>query len=112
MKLAHIFPWIAVLCTTIYLEESSGLEKVNIGAIFSLDAANGKVAKIAMNAAVDDINSDPSVLGGYTLALQTLDSNNSGFLRIMGGKILINFFRSTYVYIIADLRILSSLLTA
>lgn len=57
---------------------------INIGSIFSFDSVNGKVAKIAMHAAVEDINSDPSVLGGRKLVLSTHDSNYSGFLGIMG----------------------------
>ncbi|KAK6121239.1 hypothetical protein DH2020_045013 [Rehmannia glutinosa] len=38
-----------------------------------------------MNAAVEDVNSDPSVLGGRKLVLSTHDSNYSGFLGIIGG---------------------------
>ncbi|KAK6143789.1 hypothetical protein DH2020_024137 [Rehmannia glutinosa] len=58
---------------------------VNIGAIFSFGTISGRVAKIAMNAAVEDVNSDPSVLGGRKLVLSTHDSNYSGFLGIIGG---------------------------
>ncbi|KAK4491272.1 hypothetical protein RD792_002008 [Penstemon davidsonii] len=58
---------------------------VNIGAIFSFGTINGKLAKIAMNAAVNDVNSDPSILGGSKLVLSTHDSNYSGFLGIIGG---------------------------
>ncbi|KAL3843630.1 hypothetical protein ACJIZ3_001033 [Penstemon smallii] len=58
---------------------------VNIGAIFSFGTINGKLAKIAMNAAVNDVNSDPSILGGSKLHLSTYDSNYSGFLGIIGG---------------------------
>lgn len=61
-------------------------EAINIGSIFSFDTVNGKVAKIAMNAAVEDINLDSSVLGGRKLVLSTHDSNYSGFLSIIGGK--------------------------
>lgn len=59
---------------------------VNIGAIFSFGTTNGKVARIAMTAAVQDINSDPSILGGRKLNLYMHDSNYSGFLGIVGGK--------------------------
>ncbi|XP_058213812.1 glutamate receptor 3.2 isoform X1 [Rhododendron vialii] len=57
---------------------------VNIGAIFTFSTINGKVAKIAMEAAVQDVNSDPNFLGGKKLALSMHDSNYSGFLSIMG----------------------------
>ncbi|XP_010266236.1 PREDICTED: glutamate receptor 3.2-like [Nelumbo nucifera] len=57
---------------------------LNIGAIFTFNTINGRVAKIAMKAAVDDVNSDPSVLGGSKLVLTLHDSNYSGFSGIIG----------------------------
>lgn len=57
---------------------------INIGSILSFGTINGRVAKIAMNAAVEDVNSDSSVLGGRKLVLSMHDSNYSGFLGIMG----------------------------
>ncbi|GER54980.1 glutamate receptor [Striga asiatica] len=65
--------------------DSTAPDVVNIGAIFVLSTINGKVAKIAMNAAVEDVNSDPKFLGGRKLNLSTHDSNYSGFLSIIGG---------------------------
>ncbi|KAL6011969.1 hypothetical protein ACLOJK_002436 [Asimina triloba] len=53
---------------------------VNIGAIFSFNSTIGRVAKIAIEAAVDDINSNPIILGGPKLAVKTQDSNCSGFI--------------------------------
>lgn len=70
-------------------KEDSNSTDVNIGAILSFNSINGRVSKIAMKAAVEDINSDPTVLGGRKLVLSTHDSNYSGFLGIIGG---------TYVY--------------
>ncbi|KAL9231790.1 hypothetical protein vseg_006964 [Gypsophila vaccaria] len=84
MKLVHILPWVGVLCIMFHLGKTSGLENVNIGALFSLDTVQGKVAEIAMNAAVDDVNSDANILAGRTLSLHIHDSNYSGFLSIMG----------------------------
>ncbi|KAH9624950.1 hypothetical protein KSS87_001546 [Heliosperma pusillum] len=84
MKLGRMVGWIGVLYITIYLEEVYGLENVSIGAILALGSANGKVGEIAMQAAVDDINSDASVLGGYNLSLQVYDTKYSGFLSLMG----------------------------
>ncbi|KAL0454521.1 UNVERIFIED_CONTAM: Glutamate receptor 3.2 [Sesamum latifolium] len=68
-----------------YSKEHSRPAVVNIGAAFTFGTINGKVAKIAMNAAVEDVNSDPSFLGGSKLVLSTHDSNYSGFLGIIGG---------------------------
>ncbi|KAJ4839030.1 hypothetical protein Tsubulata_018927 [Turnera subulata] len=55
-------------------------ESVNIGAIVTLNSTLGKVGRIAVEAAVDDVNSDPSVLGGTKLRLKVQDSNYSGFM--------------------------------
>ncbi|KAB2623628.1 glutamate receptor 3.6-like [Pyrus ussuriensis x Pyrus communis] len=56
---------------------------VNLGAIFSFDTIIGKVAKVAIEAAVEDVNSDPSVLGGTKMIVTKQDSNYSGLLGII-----------------------------
>ncbi|GAB4838671.1 hypothetical protein Ancab_028215 [Ancistrocladus abbreviatus] len=85
LPLLWLLVWIGVSSIGVYSGEgNSGADKVAIGAIFSLGTINGKVSQIAMGAAVDDINSDPSVLGGRMLSLQVHDANFSGFLSIMG----------------------------
>ncbi|KAF5735877.1 glutamate receptor 3.6-like isoform X3 [Tripterygium wilfordii] len=43
----------------------------------------GKVAKIAIEAAIKDVNSNPSVLGGTKLKVKILDTKRSGFVGIM-----------------------------
>ncbi|KAE9586667.1 putative periplasmic binding protein-like I [Lupinus albus] len=53
---------------------------VNIGAIFTFDSTIGKVAKIAMEEAVKDVNADSSVLRGSKLVLNLQNSNCSGFV--------------------------------
>ncbi|KAL0560893.1 hypothetical protein IC582_001310 [Cucumis melo] len=63
---------------------SSRNEVVKVGAIFSLSSVNGKVSKIAIEAAEKDVNSDPSVLGGRKLSISIHDANYSGFLGITG----------------------------
>ncbi|KAL2459910.1 Glutamate receptor 3.2 [Abeliophyllum distichum] len=68
-----------------FSEEVSRPDDLKIGAIFSFGTINGRVAKIAMNAAVEDVNSDPNILGTSKLVLSTYDSNYSGFLGIIGG---------------------------
>ncbi|KAL0348186.1 UNVERIFIED_CONTAM: Glutamate receptor 3.2 [Sesamum angustifolium] len=76
---------LALLSIGGYSKEHTRPAVVNIGAAFTFGSINGKVAKIAMNAAVEDVNSDPSFLGGSKLVLSTHDSNYSGFLGIIGG---------------------------
>lgn len=66
---------------------SSRPEVVNIGCILSFNSLVGKVTKVAVEAAVEDVNSIPDVLGGTKLNLTMLDSNSSGFLGILEGKI-------------------------
>ncbi|XP_041018880.1 glutamate receptor 3.6-like [Juglans microcarpa x Juglans regia] len=56
---------------------------VNVGAILSRGSIIGKVAKVAIEAAVEDVNSDPGVLSGTRINLTMLDSNFSGFLGIV-----------------------------
>ncbi|KAJ4844308.1 hypothetical protein Tsubulata_016213, partial [Turnera subulata] len=63
---------------------SRSIGTVKVGSIFTSNTMKGKVAKIAMKAAQDDINSDPSVLGGWNLSVTVKDSNYSGFLDIIG----------------------------
>ncbi|KAL2928391.1 Glutamate receptor 3.2 [Bienertia sinuspersici] len=86
MKVLHIMPWLLVLSTMVFLEDTSAADTVNIGAIFNLGTVSGMVAKIAMNAAVADVNSDPTILHGCTLVLNIHDSHYSGFLSIMGAN--------------------------
>ncbi|KAA8547009.1 hypothetical protein F0562_003438 [Nyssa sinensis] len=86
---SSIMSWVLVLSLSILFigTLSEGISKpgvVNIGAISTVSSINGRVARIAMNAAVEDINSDPSILGGRKLSLSIHDSNYSGFLGIIG----------------------------
>ncbi|KAI3515043.1 hypothetical protein L1887_13792 [Cichorium endivia] len=60
-------------------------EVVKIGSILTFDSIIGKVAKIALEAAVKDVNADPTVLNGTKLELTIHDSNSSGFVSIMEG---------------------------
>ncbi|PSS12149.1 Glutamate receptor 3.2 like [Actinidia chinensis var. chinensis] len=81
MSLVWLVMHIFLLFTGAFSEEA---EFVNVGAIFTFSTINAKVAEIAMNAAMEDVNSDPSVLGGKKLAIRMHDSNYSGFLSIIG----------------------------
>lgn len=53
---------------------------VNAGAIFSVVSTIGRVAKIAIDLAVKDVNFDPSILKGTQLNVHIHDTNCSGFL--------------------------------
>ncbi|KAK3143880.1 hypothetical protein QOZ80_4AG0306160 [Eleusine coracana subsp. coracana] len=56
---------------------------VNIGALFALNSTIGRAAKVAIAAAVNDINNDSSILAGTKLVVQMQDTNCSGFLGIV-----------------------------
>ncbi|KAJ6773383.1 IONOTROPIC GLUTAMATE RECEPTOR [Salix purpurea] len=53
---------------------------VNIGAIFTFESTIGRVAKIAIQEAVKDVNANPSILHGTKLKIYMRNSNCSGFL--------------------------------
>ncbi|XP_022725237.1 glutamate receptor 3.2-like isoform X2 [Durio zibethinus] len=73
-----------ILFIGVFSEETLKPDVVNVGAIFSFKTINGKVAKVAMKAAENDINSDPSILGGRILSITMHDSNFSSFLGVIG----------------------------
>lgn len=64
---------------------SVGPDVVNIGVLCSFNSTIGRVAKVAIAAAVNDINNDSSVLSGTKLAVQMQDTNYSGFIGIVQG---------------------------
>lgn len=72
-------------------------EVVKIGSILTFDSIIGKVAKIALEAAVKDVNSDPMVLNGTKLELTIHDSNSSGFVSVMEA---LNFMENESVALI------------
>ncbi|XP_004287716.1 PREDICTED: glutamate receptor 3.6 [Fragaria vesca subsp. vesca] len=58
-------------------------EIVNVGAMLAYNSIVGKVAKLALEAAVADVNSDPSILNGTKMVVGMQNSNFSGFLGII-----------------------------
>ncbi|KAL9248847.1 Glutamate receptor 3.3-like protein [Drosera capensis] len=56
---------------------------VNIGALLTFDSAIGRVAKVAIQEAVNDVNADPSVLPRTRLNVTMRNSNCSGFIRMV-----------------------------
>ncbi|XP_047329418.1 glutamate receptor 3.3-like [Impatiens glandulifera] len=57
---------------------------INIGSIFTFDSTIGKVANLAIQQAVHDINSDSSLLPQTKLVLHVENSNCSGFIGLVG----------------------------
>ena len=62
---------------------------VNIGCMLSFHSEIGKVGKVALEAAVEDVNSDPVVLRGTELRLTMHDINYSGFMAITEGMLVL-----------------------
>nr|BAK06938.1 predicted protein [Hordeum vulgare subsp. vulgare] len=59
---------------------------VNIGSILQFNSTTGGVAEVAIRAALEDINSDPTVLNGTTLKVKIKDTNCfDGFLGMVQG---------------------------
>ncbi|XWS34278.1 hypothetical protein CRYUN_Cryun21dG0027100 [Craigia yunnanensis] len=88
------FMWVplGVVCSTgnasassISSSSSSSLKPnvINIGALFTLNSVIGRAAKPALQAAIDDVNSDPNILNGIELKLLLHDTNCSGFAGTM-----------------------------
>lgn len=77
---------ILIICIPGSTEGASRPAVVNVGAMCTLGTINGRVSKIAIEAAVNDVNSDPTILGGTKLSITFHDSNFSGFLGIIGGN--------------------------
>ncbi|XP_028776703.1 glutamate receptor 3.6-like [Neltuma alba] len=88
--------WLLVLVIFycgIYSNGLSGVparpSSVNVGAILSFNSTVGKVAKVAIDAAKDDINSNPSVLNGTKLNISFQDTKfSTGFLGIIDSLLL------------------------
>ncbi|CAN6835357.1 unnamed protein product [Brassica oleracea] len=86
--------WVLALLSSFIVLSGDGLlsegassrpHDINVGAIFSLSTLYGQVADIAMKAAEDDVNSDPTFLDGSKLRILMYDAKRNGFLSIMKG---------------------------
>ncbi|XP_061348859.1 glutamate receptor 3.3-like [Gastrolobium bilobum] len=83
--------WLLVLVMLFYGFPSKGISNVsarpstvNIGAILSFNSTIGRVAKVAIEAAVNDINSNATVLKGTKLHISMQDTKlSNGFLGII-----------------------------
>lgn len=70
---------------------------VNIGAIFTFDSTIGRVAKVAIEEAVKDVNANSSILPGTKLNVNMQNSNCSGFLGMVGA---LQFMESDIVAVV------------
>nr|GMC57201.1 glutamate receptor 3.6-like [Ipomoea batatas] len=70
---------------------------VNVGCILTMRSIVGKIAKLAIEIAVEDINSNPAVLEGTKLNITILDNNSNGLQGIVE---VINFMGTETVAII------------
>lgn len=69
-------------------------EVVNIGAVLTYESIIGRVAKVAIEAAVADVNADKKILGGTRLNLIMENNNCNAFLGSIGGDL---FFSSSII---------------
>ncbi|XP_059440451.1 glutamate receptor 3.6-like [Corylus avellana] len=81
---------VVIFCYGLFIGTGAGVRVstrrsvVNVGAIFSFNSSIGKVAKVAIEAAVEDVNSNPALLKGTKLKLAMQDTKlSSGFLGIV-----------------------------
>ncbi|CAO2036246.1 unnamed protein product [Urochloa humidicola] len=80
----HILGIFSCLCyCTLGQNVSVGPDVVNIGVLCAFNSTIGRVAKVAIAAAINDINNDSSILSGTKLVAQMQDTNYSGFIGIV-----------------------------
>ncbi|KAJ6731201.1 GLUTAMATE RECEPTOR 3.3 [Salix viminalis] len=76
-----VFLFCLLLSTTGYSRNlTSRPAVVNIGALFTFESSIGRVAKIAIQEAVKDVNANSSILRGTKLNVDMRNSNCSGFI--------------------------------
>ncbi|XP_047307518.1 glutamate receptor 3.3-like isoform X2 [Impatiens glandulifera] len=85
--------WILLLFSLQLADSTLGLlnmnvpsrpDVVNVGAVFTFDSSIGRVAKLAIQEAVNDVNSDSSLLPETKLVVHMQNSNCSGFQGLLG----------------------------
>ncbi|KAK8947896.1 Glutamate receptor 3.1 [Platanthera guangdongensis] len=83
LLLEFLFIWYVLMTTGVSKNHSSRPDVVNIGAILAFNSTIGRAAQIAIDAAVNDVNSDPDILRGTRLVVHQQDSNCNGFTGIV-----------------------------
>ena len=63
---------------------------IHVGALISYDTIIGRVARKAIQMALDEINKDKNLLNNSELVLHMLDTNCSAFLGVAAGKLSIS----------------------
>lgn len=82
MAVTFTFMKLVLLDTPVQCEKPSA---VKVGAVFTFDSVIGRGAKIAMEMAVEDINSDPKILNGTQLEVIMEDTSCSVFMGLIKG---------------------------
>lgn len=80
-----VFLCFGIFSTGFGQKVSSRPAVVNIGALFTLNSTIGRVAKIAIEEALKDVNSNSSILHGTKLNITMQNTNCSGFLGMVEG---------------------------
>ncbi|KAM0945201.1 putative periplasmic binding protein-like I [Dioscorea sansibarensis] len=98
MRLIYIFTIITIYFSFLFkilnVNADTRPTIINIGALFNFNSTIGAVAAIAIQAGVDDVNADPSILQGSKLAITMSDDKCIGFtgmvevLKLMGKQIV------------------------
>ncbi|KAM7261130.1 hypothetical protein ACFE04_026605 [Oxalis oulophora] len=86
MNKALLLPLLMLLSLCSYFTTPYGGQiphLLNIGALISLNSTIGKAANLAVQAAIDDVNSTPSLLNSTHLRLILQNSDYSGFLGLV-----------------------------
>lgn len=93
MDLIWVFPLVFLYLGSFSFGSSNNVSSrpavVNIGALFTFDSTIGRVAKIAIEEAVKDVNSNFSILHGTKLIVKMHNTNCSGFLGMVEGTLLL-----------------------
>ncbi|KAJ9165839.1 hypothetical protein P3X46_020665 [Hevea brasiliensis] len=76
---SYLFAFFGLFSSVYSRNVASRPAVVNIGALFSFDSTIGRVAKIAIEEAVKDVNANSSILHGSKLVVTMQSSNCSGF---------------------------------
>lgn len=74
-----------LMSTVLSTNSTTKPKVVNIGALFTFNSTIGRVAKVAISAAVNDVNNDPTVLNGTKLVAEMQDTKCNAFDGIIQG---------------------------
>nr|XP_034889813.1 glutamate receptor 3.6-like [Populus alba] len=78
-----VFSNVLLSSNGIGLNDTARPKVVKIGVLLNFNTTVGKVAKVAIEAAVEDVNSNDAILGETKLNVTMQDTENSGFLGML-----------------------------